>query len=328
MRETYSRLLQTTKDFCVDDGTVSTTELSSTALFLANQINNTISYLYQKIKNYKTQSLPYTLSTVADQIYYHYPPRTQSVVSAVVTVGDINYPLTIIHSQEHWDKLQQTTVAASTIPLYAFPRQYDFGIYPTPDAAYTTTLLVNQLPSRLSVVDESQGTIAVSQNGTTVTGTNTAFTSAMVGRWFCITDTDGIPTGNWYKVKTYSSSTSISLETVFEESSVSGARYVIGQSPEIPEELHEYIPYRAAAIYYSTMRREPQKAQELLNFFYTGDFTKTSRTGKMDGGVLGVVSEYKHMGRGSSPINMMGKSVKGFISPWQEAWATTLTEAT
>lgn len=333
MRETYSTLMKTTQDFCVDPSVTSTTALTPTKTFLSNQVNNTIQYLYQKIRNYKTKPLPKTMSTVADQIYYHYPPGLINIQEVTMTVGDINYPLRVINSQSVWNDFQQVNVTASTIPQYIFPRQYDFGIYPTPQDAYTVTLVGDYLPQRLTVDDYNTGTVSVTQNSTTVTGTDTVFTADMVGRWFNYTTTDtdpllsgtAYPSGNWYKIASFTSTTEIDLQTYYEESTITDGAYVIGQSPEIPEELHEYIPYRASASYYSALRRDPEQGQRLINYFYTGDFYNTNRTGHMTGGTLGIISRYKNEGRSGGQINYTNKSKYNLWHPLKEAWGTTLS---
>lgn len=321
MRETYGTLLQTTKDLAVDPTTTSSTDISNTETFLGRQINDTIQYLYQQIRNYKTQPLPKTMSTVIGQIFYHYPADLISLESLTITVGDIDYPLTAIHSQATWNKFQQLDITSSDIPQYFFPRQYDFGIFPKPNAVYTGTIVGNYLPSRLSVGDYTDGSVTVSQNSRTVTGAGTIFTASMVDRWF-----RGGDGGRWYKISNFVSATELTLETFFDETSISGSDYIIGQSPEVPEELHQYIPYRSAANYYGTVRRDTKQAQEMLNYFYTGDYGNPRRGSGIKGGILGVINRYKNTGRGNSQINRMHK--KTYVNHWRdEAWATTLSAA-
>jgi len=324
MRETYSTLLQTTKDFCIDDNASSTSGLSSSSSFLASRINDTIQYLFDLTRNYKSIALPKTMSTVANQVYYHYPPGLLSIETVTMEVGEIDYPLGVINSQEQWDQLHMLDDSGLTVPQYYFPRRDDFGIYPTPSGAYTVTLVGNYLPRRLSVVDSSTGTVAITAGDETVTGTDTTFTSSMVGRWFC--ETDGtVPTGNWYRVASFASATSIELETTFEESSLSGASYVIAQSPDIPDELHPFIPYHAAASYYSTVRRDPKQAQYLLNYFFTGDYYNANRGGGIKSGVLGVINRYKLTGRNNSQLTRLHQA-KPDVGR-KEAWSTTLSTA-
>ena len=52
MKETYSTLTQTTKDFCIDDETSTTDGLSASNAFIARQINDAVQYLFQQIRNY------------------------------------------------------------------------------------------------------------------------------------------------------------------------------------------------------------------------------------------------------------------------------------
>ena len=324
MKETYSTLLQQCKDLCIDDETTTTTGLSASSTFLAREINSTIQYLFQEIRNYKTQPLPKTMTTVEDQTYYHNPPNLLNIESLTMTIGDVDYPLNVIGSQKEWNRLQQLDITSSTVPQYYFPRQSDFGIYPTPADAYTVTLVGNYLPKRLTVADYDDGTVSTTQNDATVTGSGTAFTSAMVGRWFCETDSSGLTIGNWYRITSFASTTSLELESVFEETALSGSSYVIAQSPEILEELHQFIPYRAAATYYATIRKDTEQAQRLMNYFYTGDFYNLNRGGGIKGGILGVINRYKNTGRSNSQIANIHKQRGGWR---REAWTVTLETA-
>lgn len=323
MRETYSTLLQQAQDLCVDSTTTTVTGVSASSTFLARNINSTIQWLFQQIKNYKTQPLPRTFSTVIDQIYYHYPPGILSLESVTITIGDEPIPLIPITSQAVWDRFQETPISGD-FPQYYFPRQSDFGIWPTPSAVRTGTVVGNFLPQRISVSDYSAGTVVVAQNSLTVTGTSTTFTAAMVGRWFCETDADGLSIGNWYRIAAFTSTTVLTLESYFEETSLSGSTYVIAQSPELPEELHEFIPYRAAAAYYRGPRRDTERAQEYMNYFYTGDDGNPNRGGGIKGGVLGIINEYKNKGRANRQTVSLHKVYNGYIP---ESWRTTLEEA-
>lgn len=324
MRETYSTLLQKSKDLAIDDKTSSTTSLSSSEVFLAREINDTVQYLYQQLRNYKTQPLPKTFSTVEDQQYYHIAPDLINIESLTISVGDIDYPLTPIHSQARWDRLNQLDITSSDVPQFYFQRQYDIGIWPIPSDEYTVTLVANYLPQRLTEEDYDTGTVSVSQNGQTLTGLETTFTSSMVGRWFCETNSSGLTTGKWYKITSFTSTTELTLETYFEESSLSGATYIIAQSPEIPEELHQYIPFRAAANYYMGMRRDRSQAQALMNYFFTGDYENNNRHGGIKSGIMGVINRYNNTGRSNSQINNLHKTAN--VNNWRdEAWACVLS---
>lgn len=77
----------------------------------------------------------------------------------------------------------------------------------------------------LATVNEyTTGTISLTQGSATVTGSGTTFTSAMVGRRI-------LPSGSTrsYKITAYSSSTSITIESVYEGSTISGVSYSIAK---------------------------------------------------------------------------------------------------
>ena len=318
MRETFGTLTKTSQNYAIDPSATSNTNLDDARTFLKHEINNTVGFILSRLRIYKTQKLPQTMTTTADRIYNHYPPGIDSIESATMTIGGVNYPLEAVSSHAEWDNLQLIEIASSTIPKYFFPRAEDFGIYPTPTDANTVTLTINPMAKDMTADDVSGGSITTTQNSVTVTGSGTTFTAGMVGRYFRATDD-----GDWYKVATFTSTTEIALQSVFEGSSISGGAYVIGESPNIPLELHEFIPWRAASAYYAAPRRNTAKGQDYLNMFWTGDYKNFNRTGKIEGGLLGAINRYKTRGRANSQLVRMGKRRFDYHD---ERWAITLTE--
>ena len=124
-----------------------------------------------------------TLTTVADTQYYDYPPDIVSLDSVAVTVNSVVYPLTTIYDQGLWDWLNAITVQPTTFPQFVFPRKDDFGLWPIPQAAYTTTFNAFQRDRNLLVADYTTGTVTLTNADATVTGSGTTFTAGMVGRW-------------------------------------------------------------------------------------------------------------------------------------------------
>lgn len=321
MRESFGRLTQQGKDICIDNQSASYNGLSDTPTFIKREINNTVMFLFSLLKEYKLQPAPRTASTVVGQTYYSYPPDFSKLESITVNLGSNTPALKVVHSQAEWDKMQQ--VVTTGFPTSVFPRQYDFGLYPKPQAAYTMTLNGNYNPVNMTADDYSTGTVTVTINDATITGLGTTFTSNMVDRWFVLTS-DGIPSGNWYKIASYTSGTSLELATTFSEASGSAQTYMIVESPDIPPELHEFIPYRVGANYYALRRRDTKMAKELLNFFYTGDYDNPNRRGNIKGGILAVLNDLKQKGRGNSQLLTMGQSYESNIIR-DGIWSTTLT---
>jgi hypothetical protein len=317
-RETLSSLLLKSQNYCMDASTSSSTALSDTKTFLIAEINNACSLIYSKLANYKVQR-EQTASTVASQQYYHLPPDFGRLEGITVTVAGVNYPLKSIESEDSWENLNQVDFSGNIFPQYVYVRRDDFGIWPKPTTAgYTITLSYNYILRKLANEDYSTGTVVVTNNSTTVTGTSTAFTAAMVGRWFKF-DNDG----DWYRITSRTSDTVITLESVFEGSTATTNTYVIGESPELPVELHEYIPWIAAATWHAGPRRDPEYAQTLLNYAWTGDFSNKSRELKnAAGGILNFIRMYKARGRNNSQLIQRNQQIG---SRFDERWSSTIS---
>jgi len=134
MRYSFTDLQQMSRDLCLDDTDDSFTSLSSFPEYNKREINETISFIYRLLREYKLQPPAKTVATIANTIYYPYPAGLSKIESVVADIGTHSPPLKIIESQERWDYLQQLPIT-SGFPTMIFPRRDDFGIYPTPQAS-------------------------------------------------------------------------------------------------------------------------------------------------------------------------------------------------
>jgi len=66
------------------------------------------------------------------------------------------------------------------------------------------------------------GSVTVTQDSTTVTGSGTTFTAAMVGRMFKVDDDD-----NYYEISAYVSATEVTLASAYTDTTTAGASYNI-----------------------------------------------------------------------------------------------------
>lgn len=325
MRYTNGGLIQASQDVCIDDENTTYTGLTDTKSFIKREINNTNMYLFSLLKKYKLQPPPYTEPTVADQIYYNFRPGFSKLTSLTVSVGTYVPPLKIVESEDEWNRLQSIP-ATSGWPKAVFPRRDTYGIYPTPQAVYTMTLTGLWIPINMTVDDYTTGTIAITSGSANIVGTGTTFTSNMVGRWLATTDSNGVANGNFYRIATFTNTTHIAVDRNIIDTTASGLTFVIGQSPEMPEELHEFIPYRVGAAYYGLRRRNPTIAQELLNYFYTGDYNNSKREGEITGGVLHVLQDLLEKGRSNSGLVETGGSTS-YADPIRDAsWTSTISD--
>lgn len=211
-----------------------------------------------------------TFGVVANQQFYQMPEDGVRVDKVTITVGGIDYPLKEVTNDDNWYRLNAQNTVTSTIPEYFYVRgQDEFGIYPTPAStiAGAGELVYQARVPDLGIADYTMGTITVTNGDATVTGSGTTFTAAMVGRHLRPTtsDQDAI----WYRIDTFTSSTSIELENVYDGTSGAGLNYTIGELPNIPEEFHmnlaDYGLYR-----YYMRRRDGEIARMFKNEFEIG----------------------------------------------------------
>lgn len=264
-----------------------------------------------------------TDTTVASTQYYDYPVGIQSLDEVTITIGSVQYPLTTIYSQHTWNLLNAMTIQPSSIPQFVFPRQYDYGIWPIPQDAYTITINSFTRDRSLSIEDYTDGTVALTAGDETVTGTSTTFTPAMVGRWFKVTTASSTGQGYWYKVASYTSATSIELTQKWAGATASSLSYLIGESPDLPEESHVLLPDGTASDYYTNIRNDVVNGTAFNNKFWTGDANNNIRdidSKNVLGGLIGLVKRYKNRDR---KILINRKPNVG--SPSWKIWSTTLS---
>lgn len=323
MRQTFGQLITTTYDYIGHSSGAGSVASSTIANFVKGHLNKRYLQILRSLPGYIVSDAPQTTTTVADQTYYHYPPNAYPPIEAATcTIGSVAYPLRVIHSQREWDRLNQIDFAGTTRPQYIFPRRDDFGIYPTPGASGNTITLITSLLDRAMTADDhTSGTVAVTSNSATITGTGTTFTAAMVGRWFTLTDANGNPSDNWYRIASFTSTTQIALETVWEGSSASGQTYIIGESPEIPPELHELLPHGAAADFFMGPRKNAESAKMHTNYWMYGDPAPNyDQIKNPTGGLKAAIAKYAS--RDTSAIVYKGGEV---VSRFDESWTTTIS---
>lgn len=311
-RETYTSLKTHFGDLIGQPGFTDAT-LGS---FFDRSLGQRYQLILAELPNHKTQPPPQTASTVADQQYYHNPPGVSNVEAVTVTVGSLVIPLTVVNSQVEWDRLNEVSISGA-YPQHYFPRRDDFGIWPIPGGVYTLTVNYHLRDRSLTTADYTTGTCSVTNNSQTVTGSGTTWTSAMVGRWFKFNTN-----GYWYRVSAFTSTTEITLESVYEGPTAAGGTYLIGESPEIPEEGHICLVDGVTADYYSGPRKDRDQSTWFENKFWTGDGKNFQRDIKTAvGGVLGLKRRYASR----SDSRLIKRRRKSTPSLTDKLFATTLS---
>lgn len=266
----------------------------------------------------------YTASTVASQQYYYYPVGLQTVDTASITIGEVQYPLTVIYDQRAWNVLNALQIQPTAIPQFIFPRKSDFGIWPIPQAVYTINFYGFQRDRNLLVDDYTTDTVSVTAGSTIITGTDTVFTAAMVGRWFEITDTDIPGQGYGYRISAFNSATSLTMETYWAGSTTaSPVVYRIGEVPEVPVEAQALLPAGTASDYYSGLRNDAPNSLRFDNFYWTGSYNNNSRDfgdKNIKGGLIGLYNGYASRNR-----DVIIERHPPIISPTYKIWAESIS---
>lgn len=125
-------------------------------------------------------------------------------------------------------------------------------LFPAPDAIYPIDMLYKRRPRALAIDRKEEGTASVTSASATVTGSNTAFTSAMDGAVIRLSsDSKTAPTGNDGSnraqfeglIDAFSSATSLTLSAVADQT-LSGVKYVVSDPADIDQDIHQRLLYR------------------------------------------------------------------------------------
>lgn len=309
MRETWTTLKALANN---NTQTQSTDTAAST--FLASEINRGYRLILSELRNFKTQ-ITYTATTTSGQQYYHMPAAQVMLETVVITVGSVRYSLRALDSPQKWEDFNAVQFTGIYPPQFFFPRKDDFGLFPKPQGAYTMDITFSPRYADLSNDDYTAGTISVTNGSINVTGSGTAWTTAMATRWINIS-------GIWYRIATAPTTTGITLENDYEGTTASGLTYTIGQSPELPEELGILLAQYAAASYFSGFRGDVAKSTWWNNVFWTGDGSNSSRDlTTIRSGLLGAINRYSSR----SDSGIVQRNIKKFDDYSSIIWGTSIS---
>jgi len=191
---------------------------------------------------------------------YPLPERFRRVVSLYVTVGTTRYSGEQIFDEDLWQTINTDTGQISNYLQHFFIRgARTIELFPIPSSACTATMIYQETSKILSADNYVTGTILTLTNGAkAITGTDTVFTAAMVGRYFKIDD-DAV----WYKIAGYTSATAITLDTNYQGTSIAAgtSAYTIGEFPITPPDTH-ILPVYYACWKYQLFRKNVNLARE------------------------------------------------------------------
>lgn len=260
----------------------SLTKNTATAnLTLGDQVANDSYRHVCALKDWPFLEKSRTLLTQASVQFLNLPHDTDQVRAVSVLVNTKTYVPKLSPSKDHWDMLNMSAFT-SDIPEWYFVLAGQIGLWPKPATAGSTIqLTIKARVINLSAADYTTGTIvttSTTNNLTTVTGSGTAWTAQMVGRFIRITYSDTANTGDgeWYEIAGVASATSLTLVRAYGGTAlaVASAPYTIGQMPLLPEEFHD-TPWKLAIAQY--WEKESDKRGKTFRASYNEDLVALGR---------------------------------------------------
>lgn len=201
--------------------------------------------------------------------------------SVTATVGSQVFDLIEEESQEKWNERLYLNRTSSRPEVYFLRPRFGVGgteILLDPIPSTTTTVITTNYAANardLSQNAYTTGTITATNSSATITGSGTTFTSAMIGRYFQVTDTSGTGDGNWYRITGFTSPTSLTIENKYDGLTVSGKTFTISEIFALPEEMQMMPVYYAMMLYYLGYRQDKdEKRSGLWQARYEADMTK------------------------------------------------------
>jgi hypothetical protein len=235
-------------------GKITKDESSSNLSFLGTGINNSVrrrlaGYHYPFLEETNTDT------TVANKRNYAKPANIGKLSTVKITVGSYTYTPKEAPSRMFFDKITETA-RTSNIPEWWYEYNGDVNFEPIPSSNGNIISFFGKKKLKdINAADYTTGTISLTNGSATVTGSGTTFTSEMVGRYLK-SNNEGI----WYKILSFTSATSITLDRTYQGATASNLSYTIAELIPLPDGFEDLPVYDAVSEYFMTQELDIQKA--------------------------------------------------------------------
>lgn len=233
---TYTQLYKEVADNCgFSTGTSSTS------------LRNAQAHINLALRKFKNSSRRYwtrkevTTNLVAGQQYYTFPEDMVRITTVRATSGSLTLPVTVIDSEELWNRINLIPAMTVGIPTQGFVRgRNELGLYPIPSMNVSNGLIVSYESRQpdMSIDDNTALTLNVTNNSNIIMAATGTFNSKMVGMWVSVTDGSD---GNWYQIVGYTDTTHVTLENYYQGPTATGVASIVAQVPDIPEDYHQAL---------------------------------------------------------------------------------------
>lgn len=283
-------------DFCG----ISIAQNSASLINIKQDVNQGYRILKNASKRYWSRKEK-TANLVANQQYYTFAADIVRATTVRVKIGGITLPITMVDSEDFWNKLNLIPTMTVGMPTHGFIRgRNELGLYPVPSSNTTGGLIISyESRQRDMSQDDLTGNFGVTNNSATVTGTG--FSAKMIDSWFTIGDGSD---GYWYQVTNVVGTTQLTLENVFLGPTNASLAGLVGQCSDLPEDYHLAGPYFAAYNYY-LKRKDKDTAAAYKSLFdaLEKDYIATYAS-KMTGAVQDDLTQFTFNLFGLPPQNM------------------------
>lgn len=198
--------------------------------------------------------------------------------SVTATIGNQVYDLIEEESQDKWNERLYLNRTSTRPEVYFLRPRFGVGgteLLLDPIPSNTATIITTNYAANardLSVDKYVTGTVVATNGSTTITGSSTTFTAAMVGRYFKVDDVTG--DGNWYRITGFTSSTVITIENKYDGVTTSGKTFIIAEIFALPEDMQILPLYYTMMHYYLGYRQDKdEKRLALWETRYTKGMT-------------------------------------------------------
>ncbi len=256
--------MRTYSNYLSDYQTLSQNTSSANQTFGMKLVNDAVRYLVGIFFFNETTYLP-PGGTVASQAAYTLPHDIKQVINVTVQIGGILWQPREVATRKQYDALNVISFI-NNFPQFYYIYNNQLLIWPTP-AENSDVITVNYKKriTDLSQADYTTGTCSVTTATTTVTGSGTAWTTNMAGRWLNIAVSASNTTSgddSWYQIASVQSATSLTLNNPYVGQTVAGGTYIIGEVPILPEDFQDLPLYRALMVYFNSIGANVERASE------------------------------------------------------------------
>lgn len=241
------------------------------------------------MRNWTFNRGSFTDATEEEVSGYPLPYNCERMIGVKITNSIDYWPKEVVN-RDNWVRLNRTEIL-SDIPERFYIDQITgkLEIYPTPSTADLAMVMYFQkLIIDLSEANYTTGTVTVALKSTTVTGSGTTFTAAMVGRYIQI-GADGY----WYEIVGYTSATVITIKSE-PRVAAAGAAIIVAELIPFPSGFENIPLYEALMKYFrgneqqSDAREWEREMNHDIELLMKRD-AKTTENMMLDDGMVGIV---------------------------------------